>query len=363
MGVRSLGEGARASFSVSNPGAGEAMETLERAGAEALQDLERYLWRHYQENIALLSDLRRESRGDRGRHDAPALHGYRLQDRIVAVQGIYRSGRWLPHFEREDVLPAMLEDARNYWLRWVMGARHVVDPILEHLPELGLRVSFDEIDAFCFVDHPSLIPRPAPGVRRATRRDVEGVAVLRCAFEAEYFRVAVERIERSWCLRAAERYIRDGAYVAERGGQVVSFIDYGSEVLLVKPDVARRQLDTETAKPADGAGAVEGAGGGGEGVPGGVTEGGSRTPGAQPEPAPPKRFHGTVSLDPRRVGLSASKVAEEVIAHLSGLVGAKVTVTLDIEAEIPGGAPEHVVRTVTENSRTLKFTSQGFEVE
>ncbi len=25
------------------------------------------------------------------------------------------------------------------------------------------------------------------------------------------------------------------------------------------------------------------------------------------------------------------------------------------------GAPENVVRTVTENSRTLKFTSQGFE--
>ena len=33
------------------------------------------------------------------------------------------------------------------------------------------------------------------------------------------------------------------------------------------------------------------------------------------------------------------------------------------EAEIPSGAPAQVVRTVTENSRTLKFTSQGFEVE
>jgi hypothetical protein len=52
-----------------------------------------------------------------------------------------------------------------------------------------------------------------------------------------------------------------------------------------------------------------------------------------------------------------------VIAHLSGLVGAEVTVTLEVEAEIPSGAPDHVVRTVTENSRTLKFTSQGFEQE
>jgi hypothetical protein len=50
-----------------------------------------------------------------------------------------------------------------------------------------------------------------------------------------------------------------------------------------------------------------------------------------------------------------------VIAHLSGLVGAKVTVTLAVEAEVPSGALDHVVRTVTLNSRTLKFTSQGFE--
>ncbi len=42
---------------------------------------------------------------------------------------------------------------------------------------------------------------------------------------------------------------------------------------------------------------------------------------------------------------------------------ANVRVTLEIQAEVPGGAPENVVRTVTENSRTLKFTSQGFESE
>ena len=40
---------------------------------------------------------------------------------------------------------------------------------------------------------------------------------------------------------------------------------------------------------------------------------------------------------------------------------AEVTVTLEIDAEIPEGAPENVVRTVTENSRTLKFASHGFE--
>ena len=36
---------------------------------------------------------------------------------------------------------------------------------------------------------------------------------------------------------------------------------------------------------------------------------------------------------------------------------------LEIHVEAPSGAPDHVVRTVTENSRTLKFTNQGFEKE
>jgi len=37
--------------------------------------------------------------------------------------------------------------------------------------------------------------------------------------------------------------------------------------------------------------------------------------------------------------------------------------TLEIEPTLPEGAPDHVVRVVTENGRTLKSSSQGFEVE
>ena len=51
--------------------------------------------------------------------------------------------------------------------------------------------------------------------------------------------------------------------------------------------------------------------------------------------------------------------ADEVIAHLAGLVGASVKVTLEIEAEIEAGAPENVVRTVTENSRTSNSPVMG----
>jgi hypothetical protein len=49
--------------------------------------------------------------------------------------------------------------------------------------------------------------------------------------------------------------------------------------------------------------------------------------------------------------------------HLTGLIGSTVKVTMEIEAQIPSGAPDQVVRIATENCRTLKFTSQGFEAE
>ncbi|MEJ1962212.1 MAG: Swt1 family HEPN domain-containing protein [Gammaproteobacteria bacterium] len=145
-------------------------------------------------------------------------------------------------------------------------------------------------------------------------------------------------------------------YRGLRGGQVVSLATE-STGLLVKPDVARSQMDLESGKN-DITGSFL------ANAPGEQTLGQPVTGRVGPTTAnQPKRFHGTVSLDSTRVGRDASRIADEVIAHLSALVGAKVTVTLEIGAEIPSGAPDHVVRTVTENSRTLKFSSQGFEKE
>ncbi|WP_058867444.1 Swt1 family HEPN domain-containing protein [Chloracidobacterium thermophilum] len=75
----------------------------------------------------------------------------------------------------------------------------------------------------------------------------------------------------------------------------------------------------------------------------------------------PRRYHGTVRLDPTRVGRDAGRIAEEVIAHLAGQPGAEVVVTLEIQVRLPDGATEHTVRTVTENSRFLNFETYGFE--
>ena len=50
-----------------------------------------------------------------------------------------------------------------------------------------------------------------------------------------------------------------------------------------------------------------------------------------------------------------------MVQRLAGLLDAKVTITVEIEAEIRFGAPDNVVRAVTENCRMLKFESSGFE--
>jgi hypothetical protein len=139
-------------------------------------------------------------------------------------------------------------------------------------------------------------------------------------------------------------------YRGLRGGQSPSVAESG---LVVKPDVAARQLDEQERPGAPGdSGSPEQPGGG-------ATEPGPGASGARS--VAPRRFYGSVQLDPSRVGRDAGQIAEEVIAHLAGLVGANVTVSLEIHAEVPNGIPDTVVRTVTENSRTLKFTSQGFE--
>ncbi|MFO1424257.1 MAG: Swt1 family HEPN domain-containing protein [Candidatus Competibacteraceae bacterium] len=150
-----------------------------------------------------------------------------------------------------------------------------------------------------------------------------------------------------------------GRYKGLRGGTMVNLFDPHSTGLVVKPEVASRQLDAERAPPPGGTPSQPGGGR----VQSQPLPGGAPQPQLAPAAARPRRFHGTAVLDATRVGRDAGNIAEEVISHLAGLVGARVTVTLEIEAHLPDGTPDNVVRIVTENARTLKFTSQGFEKE
>ena len=123
-----------------------------------------------------------------------------------------------------------------------------------------------------------------------------------------------------------------------------------SRGLVVRPTVARRQIDAE--KPVE------------------------ETPGPEPvdpdsphpdppDPVPPprlaRRFHATATLSHTRIGLEASRIAEEVVSHLDALEGSEVRVVLEIEVAVPDGVPEHVERIVTENSASLKVDAHAFE--
>ncbi len=151
-----------------------------------------------------------------------------------------------------------------------------------------------------------------------------------------------------------------GRYRGLRFGQHIWIAEDSPLGLIVRPDAAQRQLAVEApqapdeaAKPSNGSGGPS------------IAVSGSSTPSAKVAvvAAPPKRFHGSVTLETTRVGRDAGRIADEVIAHLAGIVGSEVKVTLEVEANIPFGVPDHVVRTVTENCRTLKFENHGFEKE
>ena len=145
-------------------------------------------------------------------------------------------------------------------------------------------------------------------------------------------------------------------YRGLKAGQLLEFVGDDLAGVLVRPDVAREQLRREVSANGEAAAVA--------GVSATAGVGPPASAGAAPRSAlMPKRFHGSAVLDSARVGRDASRIADEVVAHLSGLVGASVRVTLEIEAAIPNGAPENVVRVVTENARTLKFSNQGFEEE
>ena len=146
----------------------------------------------------------------------------------------------------------------------------------------------------------------------------------------------------------------DGNYAGLQFGSGSGSIYLDEQSVLVKPDVASRQLlaepdpDPYPPEPSPP-------------VPPEPTPGPDPVP--PPTPSRPKRFYGTVNLDPVRATRDAQNVINEVVQHLSGIANATVKVTIDIEAAFADGFSEDVQRILTENCRTLNFTTQEFEEE
>lgn len=158
----------------------------------------------------------------------------------------------------------------------------------------------------------------------------------------------------------------DGRYQTLQIGSAGGSIYLDEQSVLVKPEAAFKQIELEAVAEAEKSLA------GGTTYPtpetgqGYVIRNGTGTTAAPSVSAPgskPNRFYGSVKLDATRATRDMGQIAQEVLQHLTGLVGADVQVTLEISAKIPNGVSDSVVRTVTENCRTLKFSAQEFENE
>ncbi len=154
-----------------------------------------------------------------------------------------------------------------------------------------------------------------------------------------------------------------GRYRGLRTGQL-GVMPIDGSYLVVRPDVARQQIDAdeaarEAARPPEIS------------APGGTstvyqpqprtTPEGMAEPGSTAAPKVMRRFYGSVKLNELKLSSSAGQIADEVVKHLAGLVDAEVEVVLEIRAKSDGGIPDNVIRTVSENARTLKFRSFEFE--
>lgn len=136
----------------------------------------------------------------------------------------------------------------------------------------------------------------------------------------------------------------------------------------LKPEVAAEQIQKDSAPPPPTTAVEDGPPATGARFPGSSGTAPSSAGGATPAtpdvtPKAPvlRRFRGSTQIDATRLSRDVDLIASSVVQHLAGLLDAMVKITIEIEAEIPSGTPENVVRTVTENCRTLKFENQGFE--
>lgn len=150
----------------------------------------------------------------------------------------------------------------------------------------------------------------------------------------------------------------------DHGGRPV-LID---STLIVQPSIAEAQRSADVSEPAAPSGSsvsdprtgrAPGESPSGDG--GAATSGGTTTP-----PPPPKkeykRYIGSVTINAERYSGDFAKIAQEVLANLAD-AGAKIDISLSVDAVSIDGFTEHQIRTIRENAATLKFTTNEFEAD
>jgi hypothetical protein len=146
---------------------------------------------------------------------------------------------------------------------------------------------------------------------------------------------------------------QDGSYKGLAMGQGAS-IYFDENVVIVHPEIADEHLEMlrqaqQIERPMPEARQAR------------VGDDRNTAPHEPPQPRLTTRYHGTVALDPQRVNREMGMIVEEIIQRLTSLTDTDVEITLEISANRPTGFDDSTVRTINENSRTLKFRNHGFE--
>jgi predicted AAA+ superfamily ATPase len=144
--------------------------------------------------------------------------------------------------------------------------------------------------------------------------------------------------------------------------------------LLVSPALALAQRDRELAEQAvaratsgeagaTGGTAGTGTGTSGAGAAGAGTAGADAAGTGEQEHSGPRntRFFGVATVSSALYMKDLTKISQEVIRHLATSDDVDLEIRLEISARNKGGYPDDKVRIITENARTLKFDSFGFE--
>jgi hypothetical protein len=141
---------------------------------------------------------------------------------------------------------------------------------------------------------------------------------------------------------AEGRDIRTDSYIGLVGNGIARNVR--GTTILVHPEIARLQLEAERKHVIE------------------TPEDSEAHVSQEPVGPPPlRRFYAVVTVDPERLGRDASRIAEEVVAHLNGLVGTSTEVTVEIRSTNDDGFPEEIVRIVNENAAALQFRQHDFE--
>ncbi len=155
----------------------------------------------------------------------------------------------------------------------------------------------------------------------------------------------------------------NGDYTGLVFRELASAVYFDDRSLVVQAEAAQAQQERLTPPAGASPAGPEPAGSRWGQRPMGAT--GAPEPSAIPPAPPPRttRYYGRASVNPSRPAKDIEAIINEVIVQLTQFADAEVSITLELHARRAQGFDDATVRTVSENSRTLKFDDFGFEDE